>query len=180
MNNEKKIIDKFGRSGGMKAPEGFLEDVCMQVRKQRVAMPKPVDAPPRSFWHKIRPYVYMAAMFAGIWCMMKVFTISQSIQSSPQQLAELETPVSFDNPPKMIAEAVVTPEVAKEISLSQDIQASATTEYELEQAVAQQYEGDFERFEEAFDYEFETDYADLNVEEMIAQMPHDQGPTPKE
>ena len=31
-----------------------------------------VDERP-TLWTRLRPYAYMAAMFAGIWCMMKVF-----------------------------------------------------------------------------------------------------------
>ncbi len=31
--------------------------------------------PPKTVWERIRPYVYMAAMFAGIWCMLKMFTL---------------------------------------------------------------------------------------------------------
>ena len=29
---------------------------------------------PRTLWQKVRPYVYMAAMFAGVWCMLQIFT----------------------------------------------------------------------------------------------------------
>ena len=38
-------------------------------------MPKSEFAPQpkRTMWHRLRPYTYMAAMFAGIWCMMKMF-----------------------------------------------------------------------------------------------------------
>ena len=31
-------------------------------------------AAPRTLWGRVRPYVYMAAMFAGVWCMLKMFT----------------------------------------------------------------------------------------------------------
>ena len=32
---------------------------------------KPLPEP--TLWHKVRPFVYMAAMFAGVWCMMQMF-----------------------------------------------------------------------------------------------------------
>ncbi|MDE6287071.1 MAG: hypothetical protein K2L99_08775, partial [Muribaculaceae bacterium] len=28
----------------------------------------------RTMWERVRPYVYMAAMFAGVWCMLNLFT----------------------------------------------------------------------------------------------------------
>jgi hypothetical protein len=33
----------------------------------------PVDVKP-TMWQRVRPLVYMAAMFAGVWCMMQVFS----------------------------------------------------------------------------------------------------------
>jgi hypothetical protein len=30
---------------------------------------------PRSLWQKTRPYIYLAAMFAGIWCMLQMFAM---------------------------------------------------------------------------------------------------------
>ena len=55
-------------------------------------------------WQRMKPYVYLAAMFAGIWCTMKMVTM---IQSAPAG-----TEVSLDNPPAMIAQAMSSPEVA--------------------------------------------------------------------
>lgn len=50
--------------------------------------------PPRTIWQKVRPYVYMAAMFAGIWLMLQMF----AMMGSPKAL----TPMG-DNP--ILAEA---------------------------------------------------------------------------
>jgi len=33
----------------------------------------PVDVKP-TMWQRVRPLIYMAAMFAGVWCMMTVFS----------------------------------------------------------------------------------------------------------
>ncbi len=32
----------------------------------------PIDTKP-SMWQRVKPFAYMAAMFAGVWCMMSVF-----------------------------------------------------------------------------------------------------------
>jgi len=33
----------------------------------------PTDVKP-SMWERVKPYAYLAAMFAGVWCMMSVFS----------------------------------------------------------------------------------------------------------
>ena len=33
----------------------------------------PIDVKP-SMWQRVKPFAYMAAMFAGVWCMMSVFS----------------------------------------------------------------------------------------------------------
>lgn len=76
MKETNDILDKIGRRSGMTVPEGYFDSF---VAKMSDSLPEanpdtaPALEPKRSFWHKVRPYAYMAAMFAGIWCMMKMF-----------------------------------------------------------------------------------------------------------
>lgn len=71
---EKKqdILSSIGRESGFKVPENFFEDFAARMEQE---LPKheviPEVKPTR--WNKIRPYIYMTAMFAGIWCMMWIF-----------------------------------------------------------------------------------------------------------
>lgn len=75
------ILTRAGRNDGMQVPDGYFKDFAARMaavlperpeleqsaqEAQRLSMP-------RTPWQKIRPYVYMAAMFAGVWCMLKVF-----------------------------------------------------------------------------------------------------------
>ena len=66
-------------SAGMSVPKGYFEDFAARMNNAIDADVKahPANEParPRTFWQQIRPYVYMAAMFAGIWCMMHLFSI---------------------------------------------------------------------------------------------------------
>ncbi len=74
----------------MTVPEGYFADFNARMAD---ALPDrhiaPADATaPRSLWQRVRPYVYMAAMFAGVWCMLKMFVImsgssSQSLDTNP-------------------------------------------------------------------------------------------------
>lgn len=74
MNN---ILEKNNRRRGMTVPEGYFEDFAARMASSLPEQPwetaAAVPTPRRTFWQTVKPYVYMAAMFAGIWCMMKVF-----------------------------------------------------------------------------------------------------------
>lgn len=85
MKKEKDILAGIPASDGMSVPEGFFADFATRMADtlpktefEQSAHSKP--APPASLWQRIRPYTYMAAMFAGVWCMLKLFT---SITGNP-------------------------------------------------------------------------------------------------
>lgn len=75
-------------NAGMNVPEGYFDDF-----NKRMAAALPVqdwEQPdheanilPRTRWQKIRPYVYLAAMFMGIWCMMNMFDLIRNTTATP-------------------------------------------------------------------------------------------------
>lgn len=123
----KDILDKVNRNDGMKVPEGYFDDF---VRRMEASLPRQEwelsasgqedDAAkprvlPRSIWQKIRPYVYLAAMFMGVWCMMKTFDMMRPSQ-----------PLSFDSNP-VLAAAVSNDYFVDDYMIS----SGDVTEYEL-------------------------------------------------
>lgn len=80
------ILDKATRQGlntpsaGMSVPDGYFTAFADMMEKslpyrEELENPKtPKETLSRSFWGAIKPYVYMAAMFAGVWCMLQMFT----------------------------------------------------------------------------------------------------------
>lgn len=71
-------MKKINRNDGMTVPEGFFEDFAAKMEAmlpERPEAEQPRRIEHRTTWQRIRPYVYMAAMFAGIWCMLKMFTM---------------------------------------------------------------------------------------------------------
>ena len=80
MKTEKaNILDKIGRKDGMTVPEGYFVDFQQRMESMlpfndEAETPRKPMAP-RSFWDRVRPFVYMAAMFAGVWCMVKMFSM---------------------------------------------------------------------------------------------------------
>lgn len=94
---QSEILSKIGKDSGFKVPEGYFEEF-----NERMVQMLPeveitdVDAKP-SLWVTIRPYVYMAAMFAGVWCMMKVFNGFNKNISVEQRVSEIATSIYMDN-----------------------------------------------------------------------------------
>lgn len=84
----------------MRVPEGYFKSF-----QERMAASLPVNEAAehpvvtqkerRTWWQQARPYIYMAAMFAGVWCMTKMFSLMRdnsdpySIENNPTLTAAL-------------------------------------------------------------------------------------------
>lgn len=95
----KDILTKVNRNDGMTVPDGYFEDFAKRMAaslpQQEWEKPEP-KVLPRSIWQRMRPYVYLAAMFMGVWCMMKMFDLMRtdsyglSIENNPVLTAAIE------------------------------------------------------------------------------------------
>lgn len=78
MKEEKDILSKVNRSTGMTVPDGYFADFASRMKETLPEkQPEPVVVA-KTTWQKIRPYTYLVAMFAGVWCMMKMFSMMLS------------------------------------------------------------------------------------------------------
>lgn len=81
MKQSTDILEKARRNDGMTVPEGYFADFRRQMAASLPERPELKDsmsvaaAAQRTLWQRVRPYVYMAAMFAGIWLMLQLFTL---------------------------------------------------------------------------------------------------------
>jgi hypothetical protein len=67
------LLTKYGKDSGFKVPENYFEDFNKRMTEMLPEVEiTPVDVKP-TMWQRVRPLVYLAAMFAGVWCMMSVF-----------------------------------------------------------------------------------------------------------
>ena len=92
MKETNDILGTTGRNAGIAVPEGYFADFAARMTASLPVRPEiesesTVLAMPRTPWQKIRPYVYMAAMFAGVWCMLKMF----SLMSTPADPLAIES-----------------------------------------------------------------------------------------
>ena len=68
------LLNKYGKDSGFKVPENYFADFNERMTQMLPDVEiTPVDVKP-TMWQRIKPLVYMAAMFAGVWCMMQVFS----------------------------------------------------------------------------------------------------------
>lgn len=92
----KNILEEIKHKDGMTVPSGYFDDfakrMITRLPEQEWEKPQP-KVLPRSIWQRVRPYIYLAAMFMGVWCMMQMFGLMRS--DSPG--------LSIDNNPVMTA-----------------------------------------------------------------------------
>lgn len=84
MSDSTPKIDKIAAKGhGFTVPEGYFQDFATKMAaslpfREELDTPQQEAAqkqPRNSRWMRVRPYVYMAAMFAGTWCLLKMFSL---------------------------------------------------------------------------------------------------------
>ena len=86
-DNKDSILEQARRRGlanpsaGMHVPDGYFADFTERMSRSLPYRPEAEDphykpADTRSnWWARIRPYTYLAAMFAGIWLMLQMFAM---------------------------------------------------------------------------------------------------------
>ena len=86
MNEEKNILDKVNRKSGMTVPENYFANFAENMMQQLPKNEEAIITKPVTMWQRVRPFAYLAAMFAGIWCMVKMVDIitTSTIDASSQ------------------------------------------------------------------------------------------------
>lgn len=145
MRHEDILKEKYGTATGYRVPDGYFEELNASIMASLPAYPEKPRAVRLSAWQRVKPYVYLAAMFAGIWVMMKMFhTVSMADR------------LTLDNPPEAIVQAFETDDF--------DIMPlySPASDLELEEEVSENYSS-MDDFEADFGYELTPEYASMNV-----------------
>lgn len=73
MRQEDKLKEKVGTELPYTVPEGYFKSFKERMMESLPEYPEKPKKPDLTLWQRIKPYVYLAAMFAGIWCMMQIF-----------------------------------------------------------------------------------------------------------
>lgn len=148
MKEEDKLITKYGRDTGFKVPEGYFESLSKEVASRLPAYPEAPRAENLSMWQRLKPYLSLAAMFAGIWLMMQVFHTIAPVGH-----------LDLDNPPESVVLALTDPSYSEQYTymLPQDI-----SDFELQKEVGENYSS-IEEFEDDFGYELSPRYQNISL-----------------
>lgn len=102
MKDDDKLKAAFGNQGGWTVPEGYFESFAEKMMAQLPEVPEAPKQIELSRWQRVKPYAYLAAMFAGIWLMMNVFHRVSSMtertgEATTAQIAQvIEEPMYSD------------------------------------------------------------------------------------
>ena len=151
MRQEDQLKEKYGTDPGFRVHDGYFEELNSGIIAELPSYPERERVVPFWLWQRIKPYAYLAAMFAGIWLMMNVFHRVSTSEA-----------ISLDNPPAAIASAMEleTDEYIPYITVEND--------YALEREVSENYDS-FDDFEEDFGYELSPEYESLDVHAPAAK-----------
>lgn len=151
MRQEDQLKEKYGTDPGFRVPDGYFEELNSRIIAELPPYPEKERVMPMSLWQRIKPYAYLAAMFAGIWLMMNVFHRVSTSEA-----------ISLDNPPAAIASAMEleTDEYIPYITVEND--------YALEKEVSESYDS-FDDFEADFGYELKPEFESLDVPAATAK-----------
>ena len=95
MEKKSPLLDEIGRKHGMKVPENYFADFTEKMVESLPEREFPMPEQP-TLWLRVRPWVYMAAMFAGIWLMLKMFTGIFSVEKGETPDVEMTASVVED------------------------------------------------------------------------------------
>ncbi|MBQ2839584.1 MAG: hypothetical protein IJE73_08150 [Muribaculaceae bacterium] len=98
MKEDKNILDKINRKSGMTVPDNYFADFAEKMMQNLPEKQEPIIAKPPTAWQRVRAYVYLVAMFAGIWCMVKMVDLMGS--NTPG------TPSEAANSAQILAQAI--------------------------------------------------------------------------
>lgn len=146
MDLEDKIKEKYGKQSGLKVPDGYFNGLTDRIM---AGLPSYVEAAPQpqlSRWHRVRPYVYLAAMFCGIWLMMKVF----------HHVTDPDT-LTLDNPPEALVYLIESE------SWDGLLESYEEPEFILEEEISGDYDS-IEDFERDFGYTLSPEYSSIKTE----------------
>ena len=87
MKEEKELFQKIGKENPFKVPEGYFENLTQQVM-ERLPEKEPQPTQEISMWERVKPWVYMAAMFVGLMFTVQVFVGKQEQQAGPAGVCE--------------------------------------------------------------------------------------------
>ena len=84
MKEEDRLNERIGRKEPFQVPENYFADLTQQVMDRLPQKECIEPAPAPTTWQKIKPWLYLAAMFMGIMAGGKLFVGEKPETSQPE------------------------------------------------------------------------------------------------
>ncbi|MDY3267475.1 MAG: hypothetical protein SOX26_08165 [Phocaeicola sp.] len=81
MKEETDLKQKIGKDNPFKVPEGYFENLTGQIMDKLPEIDNTKEEKEISLWEKIKPWVYMTAMFCGMMFGLKVMMGDKALES---------------------------------------------------------------------------------------------------
>ena len=81
MMEETDLKQKIGKDNPFKVPEGYFENLTGQIMDKLPEIDNTKEEKEISLWEKIKPWVYMTAMFCGMMFGLKVMMGDKALES---------------------------------------------------------------------------------------------------
>ena len=90
MAKEDKILKNIGKKNPFTVPEHYFEDFTQELMDKLPAKETILQAEESTLWLRIKPWLYMAAMFCGIMLSVRIFVGEPQKDKFPISQAEAE------------------------------------------------------------------------------------------
>ena len=88
MEKENNILRKAGTRNPFKVPEGYFEGFTQELMDRLPEKEMIPEMQEPTLWQRVKPWVYMAAMFVGIMLSVRIFVGEPQKEEFPISLAE--------------------------------------------------------------------------------------------
>ena len=89
MSAEDRILQHIGKKNPFTVPENYFEDFTQELMDKLPAKKVVLQAEP-TLWQRVKPWLYMAAMFCGIMLSVRIFVGEPQQEEFPISQAEAE------------------------------------------------------------------------------------------
>ena len=90
MNPEEKILQKIGKKNPFTVPENYFENFTQELMDKLPAKEAVLQTEAPTLWQRVKPWLYMAAMFCGIMLSVRIFVGKPQQEVFPISQAEAE------------------------------------------------------------------------------------------
>lgn len=96
MKEENELLKLVGKENPFKVPEDYFDDFTTQLMDKLPENSETIENRPVTKWVKMKPYIYMAAMFIGAVLMVKAIHLVEGDRSAKSQKSVVSTELTQD------------------------------------------------------------------------------------